>query len=86
LSFGVTLDPSATSTALYRVAGAVKKKGKTVYSKNVAVKSVSLSANSQAVTINLAKPFKGVAQVTIEPGLKASGGPASNSPFMFIVH
>jgi hypothetical protein len=85
-SFGVTLDPSAASTALYRVLGAVKKKGKTVYSKAVHVKNVSLSADSKSVTINLAKPFKGVAQVTIEPGLKASGGASTTSPLMFVVH
>ena len=70
LSFNVPLSRnSATNTGLYTAFGAVKKKGKTTYTKSVGgVKLVTLSGDGKAVTINLGKPFKGVVQVT---GLEA---------------
>jgi hypothetical protein len=37
------------------------------------------------VTLNLAKPFKGAVQVTVEPGLKGSDGASSASAVTEVV-
>ena len=64
----------------------MKKKGKTVYSKKVGIKTVSVGANGQSVTINLAKPYKGVVQVTVLSGLMAANGTSSPGNVAQIVH
>jgi titin len=75
---------SADSAGHYSVLGAVKKHKKTVYTKVVKIKSVSYNG-STLVTINLAKPYNGVAQVTVRPGIIASNGAPSAVSFSAIV-
>ncbi len=82
LSFGAPLDLSAASNrALYQVLTTVKKKGKIVFAKNVAFKSVTLSNNNETVTITLSKPFKGKLEVTVAAGLKAANGTTTTKSF-----
>src|SRR5262249_41615050 len=60
LPFNEALTPgSASNPSLYSVLGAVKKKGKAVYSKKVAIKTVGVSSDGHSVTLNLKTPFKG---------------------------
>jgi hypothetical protein len=85
VSFTQPLDPSsAMNRALYRVLGGVKKVVKkhteTVYTKVLNVRSVFYNPGTQAVTITLAKPYKGTVQVTIEPGLEAATGASNSNP------
>ncbi len=78
LSFNEALDPgSASNTSLYRVLGAVKKRGKTAYRMAVAIKSVVYD-NNKTVTIHLAKPCKVAVQVTVQGGLRAANGASSS--------
>jgi hypothetical protein len=86
LAFDAALDPSATNIGLYQLAALVKKKGKQVTGKGVGIKNVSLSSSARSLTINLAKPFKGVVQLTVLAGLKSAGGPATTSPLVYIIH
>jgi hypothetical protein len=82
IAFNKALDPSsARDTDLYTVLGAVKKGGNTVYSKRVAVKSVSYVSNARALTINLAKPYKGAVQVAVQGSLLAENGVTSSGPY-----
>jgi len=86
LGFNEALNPgSASNAGLYSVLGAVKKRGKTVYSKNLGIKSVSYNANAGSVTINLAKPYKGAVQVTVHGGLVAANGSPSSGNVSLIV-
>ena len=75
---------SADNPGLYSVLGAVKKKKKTVYTKVVKIKSAVYNGLTQ-VTINLAKPYKGAAQVTVRAGIVAANGASSASSFSTIV-
>jgi hypothetical protein len=84
IAFNEALAPgSASETALYSVLGAVKKRGKTAYTKHVAVKSVTYNNSTRSVTITLAKPYKGAVQVTVKAGLTAANGPSSSSTQTF---
>jgi hypothetical protein len=51
----------------------------------IANKSVACNPGNNSVTINLAKPFKGAVQVTIEPGLEAADGATNSSSIMRVV-
>ena len=85
LAFDEALNPaSANNLGLYRVLGAVKKRGKTVYSKALKISRVSFDGNAH-VTITLAKPYKGAVQVTVFGGMKASSGVSSESASMIVV-
>jgi titin len=75
---------SAASAGLYRIFGAVKKHKKTVYTKLVRIKGITFDGNSR-VTINLAKPYKGVVQVTVLAGVVAANGTSSSTSFSAIV-
>ena len=59
---------SASTRGFYHVFAAVKKKHKTVYTQAVKIKSVVYNTAADSVTINLAKPHKGAAEVAIDWG------------------
>jgi hypothetical protein len=65
---------SAINRALYSVHGAVKKRGRTVLTTSVGIGGVSYDDTHQAVTINLAKPYKGLAQMMISGGILTPDG------------
>ena len=73
---------SASSSGLYQVFAAVtkivKKHKETLFTKALAIRSVSPNSTSSTVTINLAKPFKGRVQVMVQGNITAGNG-ASNS-------
>jgi hypothetical protein len=86
IPFNVALESNSASTAgMYLVLGAVKKKGKTVYTKKVGIKRVSYNDSTHMVTLTLAKPYKGVVKVTVRGGLKAANGASSRGDFLMIV-
>jgi hypothetical protein len=76
---------SASSTALYDVFGGVtkviKKHRETLFSKSLRIKSVGPGTTSSAVTINLAKPFKGAVDVTVNGSVSAQNGATSDINF-----
>ncbi len=53
----------------------VKRHKQTVFTKPVAIRSISV--NGSTATLNLAKPFKGTVQVTVQGTVTAANG-ASN--------
>jgi hypothetical protein len=79
---------SANNASLYRVfeglTKIVKKQKHTVYTKSLKVTTAVYDPGTNSVTINLARPFKGAVQVTIEPGLEAASG-GSNSGVITIL-
>ncbi len=78
LAFNGALDPdSANNPGLFSVRGAVKKRGKTVYTKVLHLKGVRYDDNSHTVTISLAKPYKGPVQVTVLGGIAGADGASS---------
>jgi hypothetical protein len=84
IGFNEALDQSSVvNPSLYSVLGAVTKRKKTVYSKAVGIQSISLNGNSK-VTINLAKPFKGAVQVTVQAGIAATNGTKSSGRFIAV--
>jgi hypothetical protein len=70
---------AASNTSLFQVLGGVKKHGKNAFTKAVTIKLAAYNPATHTVTLNLAKPFKGPVQVTVEPGLKGSDGASSSS-------
>ena len=70
---------SANRPALYSVLAGVKKHGKLVFKKALGVRSAAYNDSAHSVTITLAKPYKGVAQVTVQSGLAAASGATSSS-------
>ena len=64
---------SVVNLSLYSVLGAVTTHRKTLYTKRVRIKAISFDGISR-VTINLAKPYKGVAKVTVHGGILATTG------------
>jgi hypothetical protein len=73
---------SAHNTALYRVLGAVtkivKRHKETLFTKALAVLGVTPNSSGNTVTINLAKPYKGEVQVTVQGTVTASNGASSS--------
>jgi len=70
---------------LYSVRGGVRKQGKAVHGKSVLIRAVNYDHTAHTVTINLARPSKGIVQVTIRPGVVAASGGSSSSPFTALV-
>ena len=58
--------------------GAVKKKHKTVYTQAVKIGASSTTRPRMSVTINLAKPHKGAAKVTIDGVIDAVDGASAD--------
>ena len=75
---------SVGDRALYNVFGAVKKHKKTVYTKRVGIKGISIDGNTR-VTINFAKPYNGAVKLTIQSGILAADGASSSGEFSAIV-
>jgi hypothetical protein len=63
----------------------VKKHRKTVYIRPMPIKSVTYDSSAPSVTLNLARPLTGGAQVTVQTGIVAADGQASDDAFSMIV-
>jgi hypothetical protein len=67
---------SASSSGLYQVFAAVtkivEKHKETLFTKALAIRSVSPNSSSSTVTINLDKPFKGPVQVMVQGNITAA--------------
>jgi hypothetical protein len=86
VAFDEALNPELVNNpGLYSVRGGVKKQGKTVHGKNVLIRAVNYDDTAHTVTINLARPSKGIVQVTILPGVVAVNGGSSSSRFTALV-
>jgi hypothetical protein len=72
------------TSSFYTLRGAVKKKGKTTFTKGVAVGPVKFDGN-RTVTLSLAKPFKGQVQVTVHGGIVAGNGAAGSGDVTRVV-
>jgi hypothetical protein len=73
---------SASNSVLYRVfAGVtkvVKKHRETLFTKALSIRNVSPNSSNNAVTLSLAKPFKGTVQVTVQGTVTAANGASDN--------
>jgi hypothetical protein len=67
------------------VLGGVKTRGKTVFSKSVPIRGFRYDDTAHTVTINLARPFKGMVRLTIHPGIVAANGASSTGGFTALV-
>ena len=76
---------SASTRGFYQVFAAVKKKHKTVYTQAVKIKSVVYNAATDSVTINLAKPHKGAAEVAIDGVIEALDGASADIDYTAII-
>jgi hypothetical protein len=76
---------SATSPALYSVLAGVKKRGKTVYTKPLALGTIQYADGPHQVTLNLKKPYKGAVQVMVQGSITAASGAAANVQASMIV-
>ena len=81
ITYNEPVTGSATSTLLYHVFEGVKKVVKkhkeTVFTKLLGITSVSPGSGPNAVTINLAKPFKGLVEVAVQGTVTAQNGASS---------
>ena len=57
-----------------RCLGGVKKHRKNVFTKAVSIKGTTYNATTHTVTLNLAKPYKGPVQVTVDAGVPSAAG------------
>jgi hypothetical protein len=82
VSYDEAVTGSASSAALYHVfAGVkkvVKKRKETLFTKPLAIASVTPGSTPRAVTINLGKPYKGEVQVMVAGTVTAQNGGSSN--------
>ena len=76
---------SLSNLGLYSVLGGVKTRKRIIYNKVERIKGASYNDNAHTVTINLAKPYKGVVQVTVHGGIVAANGASSLGDFRAIV-
>jgi hypothetical protein len=76
---------SASSSGLYQVFAAVtkfvKKHTKPLFTKALAIRSVSLDSTGSTVTINLARPFKRAVQVMVQGNITAGNGTSNSERF-----
>jgi hypothetical protein len=72
---------SAGDPSHYSLLGGVKKRRKTIFSKNLAIRGASYNPGSLTVTLTLAKPFQGSVLATVHGGIVASNGAASQREF-----
>ena len=86
IGFNEALDPiSATNQSLYALHSGVKKHGRTVFSKVVGIRGVTYDSIHNTLTINLAKPFKGLVQVTVSGTIMALDGTPNTINFSKVV-
>jgi hypothetical protein len=74
---------SASNVGHYHVFASVKKRGKATFSKALTIRDVV--GGGSTATINLAKPHKGLVQVTVDPGIVAANGTSTSSPFSMVL-
>jgi hypothetical protein len=75
VAFNEALDPgSAVEPGLFSVFGGVHKRGKTIYSRNLGIKTVSYDSEVESVTIKLARPYNGPVKLTVHAGIVADDG------------
>jgi hypothetical protein len=87
LGFSEDLNPrSATNRRFFALASGVQKRNKFVVTKRVKIGGVSYNSVNHLVTIRLAKPVKGVVQVTAYGGIKATNGLSSRGKFTAVVN
>jgi hypothetical protein len=85
IDFDEALNPeSAESPRFYSVFGGVKHRKKTVYTKPVRIRGIALGGTMR-VTVYLAKPYKGSAEIIVRPGIEAADGAETTSTFVAIV-
>jgi hypothetical protein len=77
---------SAGNSALYHILAAVtrivKKHKETLFTKPLAIRGVSPNSSSNAVTISLAKPYKGAVQVGVQGTVTAANGASKSVSFL----
>jgi hypothetical protein len=82
VSYNEAVTASASNAAVYQVfegvTKVVKKQKETVFTKALAIRAVSSNSGGNMVTINLAKPFKGTVQVTVEGTITAANNASNN--------
>ena len=76
---------SASNPGLYHVFAAVKKRGRTVFTRAVAIKGIHPGSAGGTVTINLARPEKGKVEATIQGTIMAANGASSRIGFSTII-
>jgi sugar lactone lactonase YvrE len=77
---------TAHNLGLYHVLAGAKKKGKSAFTKPLAISSVSVNGSGNTVTITLAKPHKGAVEVEVQGTLVSSSGASSNANFSQVAH
>jgi hypothetical protein len=77
---------SATSGSFFSVLAGTKKRHNLVFGKPLKISAVSYDGTTDRVTITLAKPFEGRAQVTVYGGIKGTDGLSSHGDFAAVVH
>jgi hypothetical protein len=85
-AFDEVLDAtSLDDLGLYSVLEGVRKHKQIAYRRPIRINGVSYDDHTHAVTIGLARPTKGVVQVTVRPGIKAVDGRVSLDDFTAFV-
>jgi hypothetical protein len=79
VTFNEPLDfRSASNPGLYHVFAAVKKHGKTAFTRAVAIQRISLNSDATMVTLKLARRHRGVVALTVQGTITAAGGASGN--------
>jgi hypothetical protein len=68
---------SAKKTRLYGLLGEGNG-GPLANSRHPTIKSAKYDSNTLSVTLKLARPYRGIVEVTVHPGLAAEDGTATN--------
>jgi hypothetical protein len=80
------LDPgTAGQLCFYHLASGVKGRHTLVFSKGVKIGRVLYDGTAHRMTLKLAKPHKGMVQVTVRAGLVAADGVSSLNDFTDVV-
>jgi hypothetical protein len=79
VTFNEPLDSrSASNPALYRVFAPVKKHGKTIFSRALAIKAISPSSDAAVVTLKLVRRLKGSLELRVQGTITAASGASGN--------
>jgi hypothetical protein len=76
---------AASNTSLFQVLGGVTKHHKNVFTKGLQFKAAAYNPATHTVTLNLAKPYKGPVQVTVDAGIASSQGVPSKAGLTEVV-
>jgi hypothetical protein len=90
VSYNEPLVPaSASDSLLYQVFGSVtkvvKKRRETLFTRALALHGAGPGGTGNTVTVNLAKPFKGMVKVTVQGTLQAANGASNAVVFTTVV-